>query len=327
MEISREVFDQQRHRRFGTTNPERMKLIHWERMARSKDSPYRVLKHHGAELDTANGPDWCFSRYGMTTTQLNDGRTIYIGGEYEDWYDEEFCIYNDVVVFGPNDALAIYCYPRESFPPVDFHTATLVDNRIIVIGGLGYSKERHPGKTPVFSLETTTYRIDPLNTSGQNPGWIFNHLVQYDHNRHVIQLSGGKLICGNESEQRYLRNCEDYELDLHTSTWSRITQRNWRQFQITFFDANGKRCYPKPRFEPASCLPNGVQYEELEEHPYRGWRIRENGIPIVLWDEGNLMSIVIEGELADNLAATILSDVMKYIRNHYRCRCELDALN
>ncbi|KAK4449002.1 hypothetical protein QBC34DRAFT_300250 [Podospora aff. communis PSN243] len=46
-------------------------------------------------------PSWCFDRFGRTTTWLEDGRIVFIGGEHEDWYDPDFCIYNDVVVVSP----------------------------------------------------------------------------------------------------------------------------------------------------------------------------------------------------------------------------------
>lgn len=39
-------------------------------------------------------PVWCFTRYGASCTKLPDGRVVCIGGEHEDWYDPDFCIYN-----------------------------------------------------------------------------------------------------------------------------------------------------------------------------------------------------------------------------------------
>ena len=39
-------------------------------------------------------PVWCFRRFGATSTKLSDGRVVYIGGEHEDHYDPDFCIYN-----------------------------------------------------------------------------------------------------------------------------------------------------------------------------------------------------------------------------------------
>lgn len=42
----------------------------------------------------SDGPVWCFSRLGATRTKLPDGRVVCIGGEHEDGYDPDFCIYN-----------------------------------------------------------------------------------------------------------------------------------------------------------------------------------------------------------------------------------------
>ena len=38
MEISKEIFEQQRHPRFGKTNPERMQLAFWKWMVRGSDA-------------------------------------------------------------------------------------------------------------------------------------------------------------------------------------------------------------------------------------------------------------------------------------------------
>ena len=39
-------------------------------------------------------PVWCFNRFGGTRIKLPDGRIVCIGGEHEDSYDPDFCIYN-----------------------------------------------------------------------------------------------------------------------------------------------------------------------------------------------------------------------------------------
>ena len=75
-----------------------------------------------------------------------------VAGEHEDGYDPDFCIYNDVIVHHPDGRLEIIGYPESLFPPTDFHTATLVGDRIIVIGSLGYQGSRVYGTTPVFAL-------------------------------------------------------------------------------------------------------------------------------------------------------------------------------
>lgn len=225
MEAASDIFTQQRHRRFGVHNAERMRFAHWEWMVRNELNPYQAMKQFAAHLDTANGPDWCFAqRDGMTVTELCDGRTIYVGGEYEDWYDAEFCIYNDVIVRGPSDAVAIYGYPRRDFPPTDFHTATLFDNRIILIGGLGYQEDRRPGYTPVFALDIRTYQIERVNTAGENPGWIFSHAAELDPRHPVIIVSGGEIHVENRPNRQLVPNAHKYKLDLREWRWKRVVQ-------------------------------------------------------------------------------------------------------
>jgi hypothetical protein len=53
-----------------------------------------------AEFEDRENPDWpfkpvwCFYRLGGTVTVLPDRRQVHIGGEHEDYYDPDFCIYN-----------------------------------------------------------------------------------------------------------------------------------------------------------------------------------------------------------------------------------------
>jgi hypothetical protein len=42
------------------------------------------------------------------------------GGEHEDFYDPDFCIYNDVFVHERDGSVAIYGYPESVFPPTDY---------------------------------------------------------------------------------------------------------------------------------------------------------------------------------------------------------------
>jgi hypothetical protein len=128
MEITRQIFESQQQRRFGTANPERMPLAFWEWMVRSSEDarlcdwsadhapsvlghmPYKLRTFFGQEGDYSKGPIWTFDRMGATRTPLPDGRMICIAGEHEDHYDPGFCIYNDVVVLDLDGSVAIYGY-------------------------------------------------------------------------------------------------------------------------------------------------------------------------------------------------------------------------
>ena len=213
IEIGQELYNQQRHPRFGTSNPERMRLAFWEWMIRGENSPlaedkrglaqagwsvqdgklkstygpYRARQHFSVPISCEDGPIWTFERMGRTQTQLPDGRIVCVGGEHEDFYDPDFFIYNDVVVLGPQDELEIYGYPKEVFPPTDFHTATLLEDEFVIVGGLGYKGERRFGFTPVYRLDLSDYHIEELRTSSEMPGWIFQHTAHLDGDTIVVR--------------------------------------------------------------------------------------------------------------------------------------------
>jgi hypothetical protein len=215
--IDRDQFQQQWFRRFGSANPERMNVPFWMEQVRSKEDAYAVRKKFHFDPD---GPVWCFDRYGMSRTLLPDGRVIYIAGEHEDGYDPDFCIYNDVVLEHLDGSIDIFGYPRELFPPTDFHTATLINDSIYVIGTLGYVDERRPGETPVYRLDVDSMAISFVETTGENPGWLFKHEAVANTGGTAIFVWGGELY--SEPRVKSLPNWYGYGLDLRTMKWMRL---------------------------------------------------------------------------------------------------------
>ena len=188
---------------------------------------------------------------------------ICVGGEHEDFYDPDFYIYNDVVLFGPDGHIEIYGYPKEVFPPTDFHSATLVSGSLVIIGSIGYVPDRRPGFTPVFSLDLSTYRMSEVATTGDMPGWIARHdaeLVSDD----LITIRGGRAFRYRNEKQEFRRNIEDYELNLRSGIWRRTTARNWRQYAVfredrRFLDRTLFRRMDLPDFTKAGAdvsIPN-----------------------------------------------------------------------
>lgn len=183
-------------------------MVFWEWMIRGagevsrarEESSFRGFgPHHArnvfkASRSTEDGPVWTFVRYGATRTQLPDGRVVCVGGEHEDFYDPDFCIYNDVVVFNSSNQLEIYGYPAEVFPPTDFHTTTLVQNQLFIVGSLGYHDTRHIGKTPVHIVDLSGYRISKMHTSGEAPGWIHEHAAEFDPNGGIQFDKDGNVV-------------------------------------------------------------------------------------------------------------------------------------
>lgn len=215
--------------RYGTTNPERVTNSLWELSQRHDWSGARLREHLGIAFESCDfgrdfslssyreavpGPFWSWRRFGRTSTRLADGRVIHIGGEHEDCYDVDFCIYNDVVIEHANGRLEFLLYPKDVFPPTDFHSATQVGDVVILIGSLGYRDLRRIGHTQVLALDCETFRIEPLAGGGDEPGWISRHEAELISER-TIRVTGGKIQTSNGLEA----HAGTHEFDVATRTW------------------------------------------------------------------------------------------------------------
>lgn len=210
-------FERDRTRRFGKFNAEPMTAPFWHAMVRSGLTGYQAAKTFGADSFDPAGPVWCANRMGQSLTLLPDGRVVQIAGEHEDSYDPDFCIYNDVIVHHQDGRVEIFGYPSSLFPPTDFHTATQVEHRIVVIGSLGYSGERDYGTTPVFALDTRDWRIEPLSIAGEGPGWIHGHRATLQGVEIVV--TGGQVLSRNGDEETSTNNSQSFSLNLVTARW------------------------------------------------------------------------------------------------------------
>jgi hypothetical protein len=202
-----------KQQRFGLTNPELMSVDFWRFMICDGLSAFSVRQKF-EESEHFHNPIWCFDRFGQSLTELPDGRIIEIGGEHEDSYDPDFCIYNDVVVHDGQGNFQILGYPQAVFPPTDFHTATLVGNYIYIIGRLGYYQSRNYHQTPVYRLDCRSYQIEQVDTTN-SPGWIHKHRAEYLESGEIV-ISGGVIVDAKDSKQ----NSIEYRLDLKTLVWT-----------------------------------------------------------------------------------------------------------
>ena len=219
--VSRDAdFASHRSRRPGVSNPEELTNPFWVGMIRSGVNAYCAGQTFEAGDHSAGGPApvWCAERFGQSLTFLPDGRVVQVAGEHEDYYDPDFCIYNDVFVHSAAGGITIYGYPESVFPPTDFHTATLVGPFIYLIGSLGYPEGRRDGVTPVYRLDTTTFEIVPLETTGEVPGWIHGHrAVQSGPSE--IRISGGKVWFLKDGAAAVAPNATVFILDVGTRVW------------------------------------------------------------------------------------------------------------
>ncbi|MDJ0617571.1 MAG: ankyrin repeat domain-containing protein [Calothrix sp. MO_192.B10] len=220
LQISPEQYLAGRYRRFGNSNPEVMEVDFWKAMVRSGVSAY-FARDTFDDADNWDKAVWCYQRFGRTITELPDGRIIEIAGEHEDYYDPDFCIYNDVVVYQADGSFKILGYPKDIFPPTDFHSATLVGEYIYIIGSLGYNDAIIYNETPVYRLNYQSFKIEKVTTTGEKPGWISRHKAHY-LKPSTIYITGGKLCVMVDDKDEYIDNLGDYTLDVTTLNWSRV---------------------------------------------------------------------------------------------------------
>ena len=222
--VTKRLYRRWRAPRYGQANPERMNNPVWEWLVRSRATAYDLTARLSERSALKAGPGWCFSRHGQSETTLPDGRRVFIGGEHEDFYDPDFFIYNDVVVLHPDRRIDIFGYPRELFPPTDFHSATLVGDRIFIIGCAGYPEQYPPGVTPVFCLDLNSFAVSRFPASGPMPGNIQGHIAELAPDGWSITVREGRGESG--------RNINDWRLQLDTGVWVSMTDRRWQIWQV-----------------------------------------------------------------------------------------------
>jgi hypothetical protein len=227
--ITQATFATWRSPRFGNANPQPMNNSLWEWLIESRLDAYSANEAFNGPSSIDAGPMWCFQRFGQSTTQLPDGRTVLIGGEHEDHYDPDFYIYNDIVIAAENERPQIWGYPREVFPPTDFHSATLIGERIVVIGNLGYPKDRRECLTQVWLVDCNDWSVSSVESTGNAPGWIHGHQASLQDDSRIL-INGGRLDRGAKS--RLIENIDDWLLHVKGWRWERLTKRQWSRFEI-----------------------------------------------------------------------------------------------
>lgn len=225
-DVSRDDYLSARFGREGHANPSAIVDRFPLAMIRSGWSAYGARRHFDDPATFACGPSerpqtavWCFDRFGQSTTLLPDGRIVLVAGEHEDAYDPDFCIYNDVAVFGPDGSIELYGYPYDVFPPTNFHTATLVGSWIYLMGSLGYMGQRG-GSMPVYRLSTADYHVERVSTAGEDPGWVSRHRTTLVEGT-FLRIEGGRRFVVQDGEESYGPNEGVFRLDLRTMVWAR----------------------------------------------------------------------------------------------------------
>lgn len=227
-EITKKVFKQWRDARRGKRAAEDLSNPYWSWLVRSEDSSWSANEHFKGPSSYGGNAAWSAERFGQSTTNLPDGRILLIAGEHEDHYDPDFFIYNDIIVRHPDERIEILGFPKKVFPPTDFHSASLVDGKIILIGNLGYPEDRKTGETQILVIDPKTWEIRKQPSTGESPGWIHSHQATVDNG--FITITRGNVW--KDHDTQLIENFDDWRLSLTDWTWERLTHRVVTVFEI-----------------------------------------------------------------------------------------------
>jgi hypothetical protein len=225
------------------------------------------------------------------------------------------------VVFGPENEIEIYGYPKEVFPPTDFHTATLVGDEIIVIGCLGNVKDRRLGFTPVYSVNTKSFRISEMITSGMGPGWIFEHAAELSADS-LTSIRGGQRVELKNGKQRFQRNNEEFSLHIRTGSWTQVTNRNWPQWTIGQEDDGVFVLDQGVRLR--DLVPAGLDRIFASDERDREARFLLRGVPIRVMAGVRWIEIVAEGDLSEQLCREVPEAFRRSVESLCKRKCVVE---
>jgi len=86
---------------------------------------------------------------------------------------------------------------------------------------LGYQGTRLFGETPVYRLDTNTFALERLRTTGDNPGWIYRHRAILTPGSQ-IQITGGTVATSREGVEAHSDNSAVFTLNIGTLIWRRL---------------------------------------------------------------------------------------------------------
>lgn len=345
-EVTAKLFAKWRDARRGKRVAEDLSNPYWSWLIQSEESSWAANQHFGGPSSYDGSPAWSAQRFGQSTTTLPDGRILLIAGEHEDHYDPDFFIYNDIIVRHPDGRIEILGFPENVFPPTDFHSASLVDGKIILIGNLGYPEQRKSGETQILVIDPTTWEIKKQPSTGESPGWIHDHQATVDEGSIIV--TRGKVW--TDKNTSLTENFDDWRLHLADWRWERLTHRPVTVFELVRKDGEPNELYEMgmwifqkqygtipppemPELEGTDILadihedmkgvepkdreayerrhqPDGVDFKLLPElEDSLEVRIEVQGVLVRYDEDFDCVRLVIEGELASELIQKLKDDL------------------
>ncbi len=141
---------------------------------------------------------------------------------------------------------------------------------------------------------------------GEMPGWISEHEASFDPAGNGITIKGGQLIREQNGKQQFRRNFEDYELDLNTFVWRRLTNRNWREFSIRQ-EKGAFLLEHRPKLKV--ILPSNIELIQILDGKDECARFLAAGTPISMTIRITHIEIIVEGNLSDAALGVIVEEI------------------
>ena len=321
-DLDEDMYVKWRYACYGKSPIKKVDSRVWEWLIRTRTSGYmsRLVWGFGDEYPETAG--WSFARFGQSKTVLPDGRIVYIAGEHEDSYDEDFFIYNDVVVIHLDDRIDIYTYSEDVFPPTDFHSATLIDDKIVIVGRLGYDKELTV--TPVYILDINDFSIQEVETVGVSPSRLHEHeaVLSADGNR--ISFIGGKIRV--PPDRTPIENIDNWELDVKTWSWYCRKNSQWMRWKCKREDGlrntlwQARRTLDKHleyhsdidyKMRALSCLYEPpVSFQPMNSQELRTHLICIDGVVVRYSEESYHIVVTVEGSLPTSILDILIEDLL-----------------
>ncbi len=301
-------------------------------------SPYHIRQHLEKLGYTIEQPIWTFlSRMGQSKTLLPDETKVFIGGEYEDFYDPDFRVYNDIVIQKPDGEIQLWNYSLEQFPATDFHVAHYDKNShsIFLIGNLGYPETRKEGITQVLKVNLKTMNIEQLACFGKMPSWLNHHEMKVI-NDDELEFKNGYLI----KEKKYLRNLYTWRLSLRTLEWTFPEQTlfdHWTLKSVHLYGFPFHECHSllwdeeyceNEKFEQTKLeitehygkLPNYQIYPQLfipfenaqishDDGEYRKHICSSHGFNFTFFEDDDLVEVIFPDVIPEDFQQKVIDDL------------------
>lgn len=156
--------------------------------------------------------------------------------DYNDYYNPDFKIYNDVTIRHFDSKYELWNYPEEQFPPVYAHD-TVHDKNIdfvYITGGLGSGDRQRKNITEIYQLNLETKDIEHIEALGDSPPCLHNHHTKM-WNDDLIEMRDGDILKNGKA----IKNLYVWYFNLKTKTWLKKDQEIYQHWLITSSNSDG----------------------------------------------------------------------------------------